>query len=100
MNQTATSRIRKALMSERAPAELRLTTLGEVWLEEYWTFYETKEFGMNRILWVSSVVFCAAAFSTPATEWRPSNDFLYAVKSVESSNGRFKVGDNGQSLGD
>ena len=35
-----------------------------------------------------------------ATEWRPSEDFLRAVKFVESSNGLFKVGDNGQSLGD
>lgn len=35
-----------------------------------------------------------------AREWKPTADFLRAVKIVESSNGQFKVGDNGQSLGD
>ncbi len=67
-------------------------------LSENWTFYEIKESGMNRTLWLIALVSCAVAAS--ATEWRPSTDFLAAVKTIESSNGRFKVGDNGQSLGD
>ena len=53
---------------------------------------------MNRVLWLISIVSCAVAAS--ATEWRPSAEFLKAVRSVESSNGQFKIGDNGQSLGD
>jgi hypothetical protein len=35
-----------------------------------------------------------------AKEWKPCNDFLRAVRFVESSNGQFQIGDNGQSLGD
>jgi hypothetical protein len=35
-----------------------------------------------------------------AKEWQPCRDFLQAVRFVESSNGQFRVGDNGQSLGD
>lgn len=53
---------------------------------------------MNRILLLISVVSCSVA--AEAKEWRPSKEFLRAVKFVESSNGLFKVGDNGQSLGD
>src|SRR5688500_10900197 len=53
---------------------------------------------MNRLLWLFSIVSCAVAVS--ATEWHPSTEFLQAVRSVESSNGQFKFGDNGQSLGD
>ena len=53
---------------------------------------------MNRLLWLFSLVSCAVAGS--ATEWQPSTEFLQAVRSVESSNGQFKIGDNGQSLGD
>ena len=53
---------------------------------------------MNRVLWLISIVSCAVAAS--ATEWQPSAEFLKAVRSVESSNGQFKIGDNGQSLGD
>jgi hypothetical protein len=34
------------------------------------------------------------------SNWRPSEDFLGAVRYVESSNGRFLHGDGGQSLGD
>jgi hypothetical protein len=41
-----------------------------------------------------------AVLAASANEWRPSDDFLKAVREVESSGGRFKVGDNGQSLGD
>lgn len=33
-------------------------------------------------------------------EWKPTPDFLAAVRAVESSNGQFVYGDNGQSLGD
>ena len=53
---------------------------------------------MNRGLWLISIVSYAVAVS--ATEWQPSAEFLKAVRSIESSNGQFKVGDNGQSLGD
>jgi hypothetical protein len=56
---------------------------------------------MKRLTFLISVVSCGvAAQATPDTEWKPSSDFLKAVRFVESSNGRFKVGDNGQSLGD
>ena len=54
---------------------------------------------MNRITLLISVVSCSVG-AIEATEWRPSNEFLRAVRFVESSNGAFKVGDNGQSLGD
>jgi hypothetical protein len=56
----------------------------------------------NNRIWLS-VVSCAVvavAATATATEWRPSDDFLMAVREVESSNGKFKVGDSGQSLGD
>jgi hypothetical protein len=54
---------------------------------------------MNRVLMLISVASCAL-IGAAATEWRPSDDFLKAVREVESSNGKFKVGDSGQSLGD
>jgi hypothetical protein len=53
---------------------------------------------MNRLSWLISLVSCALVAS--ATEWKPTPEFLQAVRSVESSNGQFKIGDNGQSLGD
>ena len=53
---------------------------------------------MNRITIFVTVLSCGGA--AQATEWKPSKDFLHAVRWVESSNGQFKVGDNGQSLGD
>lgn len=53
---------------------------------------------MKHILLLSTVLACSAF--TGATEWRPCDDFLKAVKFVESSNGLMKVGDQGQSLGD
>ena len=53
---------------------------------------------MNRIVLLISVVSCS--LTVDAREWRPSDDFLRAVKFVESSNGTFKIGDHGQSLGD
>lgn len=56
---------------------------------------------MNRLVLLISVVSCGvAAQATQVKEWRPSDDFLRAVRSVESSNGRYQIGDNGQSLGD
>ena len=39
------------------------------------------------------------AWNTYATEWRPSNALLRAVRQVESSNGRHLYGDSGRSLG-
>lgn len=53
---------------------------------------------MKHILLLSTVLACSAI--AEASEWRPCEDFLKAVKFVESSNGLMKVGDNGQSLGD
>ena len=53
---------------------------------------------MNYRLLLISVLACSVV--AEATEWRPSEDFLRAVKFFESTNGLFKVGDNGQSLGD
>ena len=53
---------------------------------------------MNHVIWILAVASCAVAGT--ATEWRPSDDFLAAVRIVESSNGQFRVGDGGQSLGD
>ncbi len=35
-----------------------------------------------------------------AKEWRPPQEFLQAVRVVESSNGQNKYGDHGESLGD
>lgn len=35
-----------------------------------------------------------------ATEWKPTDSFLRAVSFIESSNGRFTIGDNGNSLGE
>jgi hypothetical protein len=54
---------------------------------------------MNRITLLISLVSCSVG-AVQATEWRPCKDFLRAVRFVESSNGAFKIGDNGQSLGD
>jgi hypothetical protein len=38
--------------------------------------------------------------SIHAGEWRPEERFLNAIRFVESSNGRFLIGDEGRSLGD
>jgi hypothetical protein len=35
-----------------------------------------------------------------ASDWRPSSEFLKAVRIVESSNGANRIGDNGESLGE
>jgi hypothetical protein len=43
---------------------------------------------------------CLLVFPAGGTEWKPCHNFLKAVRFVESSNGKFLVGDNGQSLGD
>jgi hypothetical protein len=40
------------------------------------------------------------ALSIQAEEWRPEERFLNAIRFVESSNGRFLIGDGGRSLGD
>ena len=48
----------------------------------------------------SIVVMLVSLAAAQAKEWKPAPDFLAAVKFVESSNGQFLVGDNGQSLGD
>lgn len=42
-------------------------------------------------------LFSSAVFGS---EWRPSDRFLSAVRSIESSNGKFLYGDNGRSLGE
>ncbi|MGZ8919378.1 MAG: hypothetical protein ACXW32_00605 [Limisphaerales bacterium] len=57
---------------------------------------------MKHILLLSTVLACSAvaSASNEVTDWRPCDDFLKAVKFVESSNGLMKIGDNGQSLGD
>jgi hypothetical protein len=53
-----------------------------------------------------TIVFLVSLATTPtqtqtqAKEWKPTDDFLRAVKMVESSDGQFKYGDNGHSLGD
>jgi hypothetical protein len=53
---------------------------------------------MNRI---ALLLVCGwMALVTQAREWRPTPEFLRAVRFVESSNGANKVGDNGESLGD
>src|SRR5687768_16609968 len=81
---------RRDLIVIASPAKIRLVKTGRS--------TENEEIGMNyRILLISVLAFSVVA---EATEWRPSEDFLRAVKFVESSNGLFKVGDNGQSLGD
>jgi hypothetical protein len=57
-----------------------------------------KENGMNQVvLFLTSFVCFGVAH---ATEWRPSKEFLVAVRMLESSNGQFTHGDNGESLGD
>lgn len=49
------------------------------------------------------LLFCLvilAAVSLRAETWRPSDEFLDAVRYIESSNGQFVYGDGGRSLGD
>jgi hypothetical protein len=41
----------------------------------------------------------ALAIRAEASEWRPSDEFLKAVRVVESGDGVYTVGDNGESLG-
>src|SRR5687768_7067384 len=53
---------------------------------------------MNRL---AVIIWCGCmAVMASGREWRPTDDFLKAVRFVESSNGVNKVGDNGESLGD
>ena len=52
---------------------------------------------MNAIL----MIYCFLSFGTYEGEnWRPTDDFLRAVRMVESSGGKFTYGDDGASLGD
>lgn len=43
-------------------------------------------------------LFCAA--TVLGTEWEPTDAFLRAVSFIESSNGKFTIGDDGESLGE
>jgi len=49
------------------------------------------------VILVCYICLSAAAY---AREWQPTDDFLHAVRFVESNNGQNKYGDNGDSLGD
>ena len=51
---------------------------------------------MNKWL----IIIWAATFGLKANEWHPPERFLKAVRQVESSGGRFLVGDEGRSLGE
>src|SRR4051794_23133486 len=53
---------------------------------------------MNRIAVL--ICFASVSFASQGRDWRPTSDFLRAVREVESSNGQNRYGDNGQSLGD
>jgi len=56
---------------------------------------------MNLLILIASALLTvAAARATTSGEWRPSDQFLKAVRVVESSGGQSLYGDNGQSLGD
>jgi hypothetical protein len=44
--------------------------------------------------------FICFAVAVRAREWHPTDDFLKAVRQVESGNGAQKIGDNGESLGE
>lgn len=50
-----------------------------------------------QVMWLNILM---AVVPLGAKEWKPSEEFLKAVCTVESSGGRFVVGDNGESLGD
>jgi hypothetical protein len=47
-----------------------------------------------------TIVVLVSLGMTHGKEWKPTADFLKAVRTVESSNGQFKYGDKGRSLGD
>jgi hypothetical protein len=53
---------------------------------------------MKHLLVLTGLLASAAA--AHAKEWRPPEEFLRAVRTVESSNGQNKYGDHGESLGD
>jgi hypothetical protein len=46
------------------------------------------------------LLICLMSGNLEAANWRPNDRLLQAVRHVESSNGLFTWGDNGQSLGD
>jgi hypothetical protein len=50
-----------------------------------------------QIMWLNILM---AVVPLGAKEWTPSEEFLKAVCTVESSGGQFVVGDNGRSLGE
>src|SRR3954469_23912624 len=53
---------------------------------------------MKHLLILTGLFVCAVGVE--AKEWRPPQEFLQAVRFVESSNGQNKYGDHGDSLGD
>jgi hypothetical protein len=53
---------------------------------------------MKHLLILTGLFVCAVGVE--AKEWRPPEEFLQAVRTVESSNGQNKYGDHGDSLGD
>ncbi|MDB6054100.1 MAG: hypothetical protein JWN25_1623 [Verrucomicrobiales bacterium] len=54
---------------------------------------------MKKFLFLLAFIIGSSANSSFAEGWTPSRTLLQAVRSVESSNGRFVYGDNGKSLG-
>jgi hypothetical protein len=53
---------------------------------------------MKHLLILTGIL--SSAVFAHAGEWRPPEEFLQAVRMVESSNGQNKYGDHGDSLGD
>ncbi len=51
-------------------------------------------------IWAASALFISDLSLVRADQWRPSDDFLKAVRRIESSDGLMLWGDDGQSLGD
>lgn len=49
---------------------------------------------------IALLLVCGSILASHAREWKPTDEFLQAVRFVESSNGANKIGDNGESLGD
>jgi hypothetical protein len=50
--------------------------------------------------YIAILLCCASTALASTSEWRPPDEFLKAIRQVESSNGANKVGDNGDSLGE
>jgi len=49
---------------------------------------------------VLTLCLASLAVASEPREWKPTADFLHAVREVESNNGLNRYGDNGESLGD